>query len=130
MLVSIELARSREARPIIVLGPLRITTPLGILAIMLIKDIMLPSSAPIGNICGALIGYACKKHTRWCSLVKIINEFPSLGGRGLLVWLAPPEKLLGWLEGRLPLRRLPFYVSMDRRSGRGSSLPTNRNLEM
>lgn len=48
------------------------------------------------------------------------------GGLGYLKFLAPPEKALRWIEGKLNLLgRLPHYVSVDQKTyGRYGVLPT------
>lgn len=48
-------------------------------------------------------------------------------GLGYLKFLAPPEKILRWIEGRLNLLgRLPHYVSVDQKTyGRFGVLPTS-----
>jgi GPI-anchor transamidase subunit GAA1 len=47
-------------------------------------------------------------------------------GLGYLRLLAPPEKILRWIEGKLNLLgRLPHYVSVDQKTyGRYGVLPT------
>lgn len=49
-----------------------------------------------------------------------------LDGLGYLKILAPPEKILRWVEGKLNLLgRLPHYVSIDQKTyGRYGVLPT------
>lgn len=51
----------------------------------------------------------------------------SLDGLGYLKILAPPEKILRWIEGKLNLLgRLPHYVSIDQKTyGRYGVLPTS-----
>jgi hypothetical protein len=48
------------------------------------------------------------------------------GGLGYLKFLAPPEKILRWIEGKMNLLgRLPHYVSVDQKTyGRFGVLPT------
>lgn len=48
-------------------------------------------------------------------------------GLGFLKILAPPEKVLRWIEGKLNLLgRLPHYVSIDQKTyGRYGVLPTS-----
>jgi len=48
-------------------------------------------------------------------------------GLGYLNLLAPPEKVLRWIEGRMSrFGRLPHYVSIDQKShGRHDILPTS-----
>lgn len=50
-------------------------------------------------------------------------------GLGYLKVLAPPEKALRWIEGRLNLLgRLPHYVSVDQKTyGRFGVLPTSNS---
>ena len=49
-----------------------------------------------------------------------------IGGLGYLKFLAPPEWILRWIEGKLNLLgRLPHYVSVDQKTyGRYGVLPT------
>jgi GPI-anchor transamidase subunit GAA1 len=80
------------------------------LVLILLASFLIPHTSLIGHCCGAVIGYA------W--------------GGGFITFLAPPEKLLLWIEGKLDLRtRLPgCYVSVEKltygRYGLGV-LPTN-----
>jgi hypothetical protein len=48
------------------------------------------------------------------------------GGLGYLRFLAPPEKILRWIEGKMNLLgRLPHYVSVDQKTyGRFGVLPS------
>lgn len=48
-------------------------------------------------------------------------------GLGYLKFLAPPEKILRWIEGKLNLLgRLPHYVSVDQKQyGRFGVLPSS-----
>lgn len=52
-----------------------------------------------------------------------------IGGLGYLKFLAPPEKILRWIEGKLNLLgRLPHYVSVDQKTyGRFGVLPTSHS---
>jgi len=49
-----------------------------------------------------------------------------LGGLGYIRFLAPPEKVLRWIETKLNLLgRIPHYVSVDQKTyGRFGVLPT------
>jgi hypothetical protein len=51
------------------------------------------------------------------------------GGLGYLKFLAPPEKILRWIEGKMNLLgRLPHYVSVDQKTfGRFGVLPSNNS---
>lgn len=53
-------------------------------------------------------------------------------GLGYLKILAPPEKILRWIEGKLNLLgRLPHYVSIDQKTyGRYGVLPTTNTPTM
>lgn len=56
----------------------------------------------------------------------LLTTRPSADGLGYLKILAPPEKVLRWIEGKLNLLgRLPHYVSIDQKTyGRYGVLPT------
>ena len=56
----------------------------------------------------------------------------ALDGLGYLKVLAPPEKILRWIEGKLDLLgRLPHYVSVDQKTfGRYGVLPTTNAPSM
>jgi hypothetical protein len=64
-----------------------------------------PPTSMLGHLCGALIGY--------------------LWGLGYIKFLAPPEKILRWIESKLNLLgRIPHYVSVDQKVyGRYGVLP-------
>jgi hypothetical protein len=66
---------------------------------------VIPPTSLIGHLAGALIGY--------------------LWGLGYIKFLAPPEKVLRWIEGKLNLLgRIPHYVSVDQKVfGRYGILP-------
>ena len=66
---------------------------------------IIPPTSLIGHLAGALIGY--------------------LWGLGYIKFLAPPEKVLRWIEGKLNLLgRIPHYVSVDQKVfGRYGILP-------
>lgn len=55
------------------------------------------------------------------------TNWDTLGGLGYLKFLAPPEKILRWIEGKMNLLgRLPHYVSVDQKTyGRYGVLPTS-----
>jgi hypothetical protein len=65
-----------------------------------------PPTSLLGHLAGALIGY--------------------LWGLGYIKFLAPPEKILRWIESKLNLLgRIPHYVSVDQKVyGRYGVLPT------
>lgn len=61
------------------------------------------------------------------SFTNLQNQLNCLDGLGYLKILAPPEKVLRWIEGKLNLLgRLPHYVSIDQKTyGRYGVLPTS-----
>jgi hypothetical protein len=60
----------------------------------------------------------------WCHDEWLTAE---TGGLGYIRFLAPPEKILRWIEGKLNLLgRLPHYVSVDQKTyGRYGVLPSS-----
>jgi glycosylphosphatidylinositol transamidase len=80
------------------------TTPL---VLIFVTWILVPNTSFLGHLCGLLVGY--------------------LFGLGYLKFLAPPEKILRWIEGKLNLLgRLPHYVSIDQKTyGRYGVLPSS-----
>src|ERR1700712_5058811 len=82
------------------------TTPI---ALVFVTWVLVPNTSFLGHLCGLLVGY--------------------LFGLGYLKFLAPPEKILRWIEGKLNLLgRLPHYVSIDQKTyGRYGVLPTSNN---
>ncbi|KAF2433852.1 putative rhomboid family protein [Tothia fuscella] len=71
---------------------------------------ILPPTSLLGHLCGAVVGYA------W--------------GLGWIRFLAPPEKVLRWVEGKLNLLgRIPHYVSVDQKVyGRYGVLPQTNGV--
>jgi len=77
-----------------------------ILATSLLSTLhIIPATSLVGHLAGALIGY--------------------LWGLGYIKFLAPPEKVLRWIESKLNLLgRIPHYVSVDQKVfGRYGILP-------
>lgn len=66
----------------------------------------MPHTSLLGHLCGAAVGY--------------------LWGVGWIRFLAPHDKILRWVEGKLNLLgRLPHYVSVDQKTyGRYGVLPS------
>ena len=76
----------------------------------MIVSFLVPHTSFLGHLCGAATGYA------W--------------GLGWIRFLAPPDKVLRWVEGKLNLLgRVPHFVSVDQKTyGRYGVLPsTNGN---
>ncbi|KAK3984948.1 putative rhomboid protein 2 [Cladorrhinum sp. PSN332] len=106
-LLGLEAMRTYKHNPTFVLAGYSIptwTTPIGILFVV---AALVPSSSFLGHAAGLGVGYAA--------------------GFGLLKYLAPPEKIARWIEGKLNLLgRLPHYVSIDQKTyGRFGVLPSN-----
>jgi len=88
------------------LGTTQIPTWITPFVMVLFVSVLVPNTSFLGHICGLAFGYG------W--------------GLGYLKFLAPPEKALRWIEGKLNLLgRLPHYVSVDQKTyGRYGVLPT------
>ncbi|KAK6069604.1 rhomboid protein 2 [Seiridium cupressi] len=100
-------AGDARANPYLVIGTVHVPTWTTPLVLVLVTAALVPSSSLLGHLCGVAVGY--------------------LFGLGYLKFLAPPEKVLRWIEGRLNLLgRLPHYVSVDQKTyGRFGVLPTS-----
>ena len=107
LLLSAEAVRTFRTNPYLALGPYHVPTWATPLALVLVAAALVPSSSLPGHLCGCAAGY--------------------LFGLGYLKVLAPPERVLRWLEARLNLlARLPHYVSVDQKTyGRFGVLPTS-----
>jgi hypothetical protein len=59
----------------------------------------------------------------------MLSADKTLGGLGYIRFLAPPDKAIRWIEGKLNLLgRVPHYVSVDQKTyGRYGVLPTSAN---
>ncbi|KAH8193596.1 hypothetical protein TruAng_012238 [Truncatella angustata] len=106
LLLGVEAIRTYRTNPYLILGTLHVPTWTTPLVLTLVTKALVPSSSLLGHLCGVAVGY--------------------LFGLGYLKFLAPPEKALRWVEGRLNLLgRLPHYVSVDQKTyGRFGVLPT------
>ncbi|CAP49272.1 uncharacterized protein PODANS_5_5980 [Podospora anserina S mat+] len=107
LLLGVEAVKTYKVNPNFVIGTYSIptwTTPIGVLFAM---AVLVPSSSFWGHAAGLVIGYGA--------------------GLGYVKFLAPPEKILRWIEGKLNLLgRLPHYVSIDQKTyGRFGVLPSN-----
>ncbi|KAK0611165.1 Gaa1-like protein [Immersiella caudata] len=107
LLLGIEAIRTYKLNPYLVVGTHNIPTWTSPIAILLCVAALVPSSSFLGHLCGLAVGYFC--------------------GLGYLKYLAPPEKILRWIEGKLNLLgRLPHYVSIDQKTyGRFGVLPSS-----
>lgn len=113
------------------------TTPL---IVLLFVTALFPLAPFLAHICSLGVGYICKRFRPTSASLQSThslstskpNTFPDpiltsvTDGLGYLKILAPPEKVLRWLEGKLNLLgRLPHYVSIDQKTyGRYGVLPT------
>lgn len=107
LLLGMEAIRTYKTNPYLVIGTHHVPTFLTPLFMVLVVYALVPlDTSLLGHLCGLGVGYLC--------------------GLGYLRFLAPPEKVLRWIEGRLNLLgRLPHYVSVDQKTyGRFGVLPT------
>jgi hypothetical protein len=90
---------------------------------LLVVEALVPSSSFLGHVCGLMVGYACM----CTSLLLLARRYTDTVPDGLdyLKFLAPPDRILRWVEGKLNLLgRLPHYVSVDQKTfGRFGVLP-------
>ncbi|KKY20160.1 putative rhomboid protein 2 [Diplodia seriata] len=110
LLLAVEAMKTHKANPFFSLGPYKIPTWTTPLIFILLTSFLVPNTSLIGHLCGAFIGY--------------------LWGLNYIKFLAPPEKILRWIETKLNLLvRLPHYVSVDRSTfGRYGVLPSTTPL--
>jgi len=105
-LLAMEAVKTYKTNPHFLLGDAKIPTWITPLILVLFVSFLVPNTSFLGHFCGLLFGYG------W--------------GLGYLKFLAPPEKILRWIEGKMNLLgRLPHYVSVDQKTyGRFGVLPT------
>lgn len=105
-LLAIEAMKTYRSNPFFELAGTKIPTWVTPLGAVLVVWILIPNTSFLGHICGLAFGYG------WAL--------------GYLKFLAPPEKILRWIEGKMNLLgRLPHYVSVDQKTyGRYGVLPT------
>jgi len=105
LLLGIEAIKTYRTNPYFTVGTAQIPTWTTPLVLALLITFLIPNTSLLGHLCGLAIGY--------------------IFGLGYLKFLAPPEKILRWIEGKLNLlRRLPHYVSVDQKTyGRFGLLP-------
>jgi len=105
-LIAMEAVKTYKSNPYFMLGTTQIPTWITPFVMVLFVSVLVPNTSFLGHICGLAFGYG------W--------------GLGYLKFLAPPEKALRWIEGKLNLLgRLPHYVSVDQKTyGRYGVLPT------
>lgn len=96
------------------------------LVLLVVIWILIPNTSFLGHLSGCATGYLCKIWTPLFTLGEN-SVLTLLGGLGYIRFLAPPEKVLRWIEGKLNLLgRLPYYVSVDQKTyGRYGVLPSS-----
>ncbi|KFY03423.1 hypothetical protein O988_01476 [Pseudogymnoascus sp. VKM F-3808] len=107
LLLGMEAIKTYRTNPHFKVGTVQVptwTTPL-VLAVFI--SVLVKHTSFLGHLCGLAVGY--------------------LFGLGYLKFLAPPEKILRWVEGKMNLLgRLPHYVSVDQKTyGRFGVLPVS-----
>jgi len=105
-LLAMEAVKTYRSNPYFMLGTTQIPTWITPLVLVLFVSFLVPNTSFLGHVCGLVVGYG------W--------------GLGYLKFLAPPERILRWVEGKMNLLgRLPHYVSVDQKTyGRYGVLPT------
>ncbi|KIV96354.1 hypothetical protein PV10_00235 [Exophiala mesophila] len=107
LLLASESIKTYRANPYLEIAGQKIPTWITPLALLLVIWVLIPNTSFLGHLSGAIAGY--------------------LWGLGYIRFLAPPEKVLRWIEGKLNLLgRLPHYVSVDQKTyGRYGVLPSS-----
>ncbi|KAI9790842.1 MAG: putative rhomboid protease [Piccolia ochrophora] len=106
-LLTIEMMKTYKTHPSFTVGPYKIPTWSTPIIGTLLVSFLIPNTSLLGHLCGVAIGIPL--------------------GMGYMKYLAPPEKILRWIEGKMDLLgRLPHYVSVDQKTyGRYGVLPTS-----
>lgn len=106
LLLANEGMKTYRANPYFEIQGAKIPTWTSPLALALVMHFLIPQTSLLGHLCGLSVGY--------------------LWGLGYIRFLAPPDKILRWIEGKLNLLgRLPHYVSVDQKTyGRYGVLPS------
>jgi hypothetical protein len=125
-----EAIRTFRTNPYLVIGTHNIPTWTTPLILVLGVAALVPNTSLLGHLAGLAVGYTCvflEPTSCFCLALRIPQNIDIMtGGLGYLKFLAPPERALRWIEGRLNLlARLPHYVSVDQKTyGRFGVLPT------
>ena len=122
MLLGIEAIKTYRVNPYFTIGTNQIPTWTTPLILALFVTFLIPNTSLLGHLCGIVIGYICE----CLCFNQIAQSHPLSVGLGYLKFLAPPERILRWLEGKMNLLgRLPHYVSVDQKTyGRYGVLPS------
>ncbi|KAL2441791.1 Rhomboid protein 2 [Exophiala dermatitidis] len=107
LLLASESIKTYKANPHFEISGHQIPTWISPLVILVVTSALIPNTSFLGHLSGCITGY--------------------LWGLGYIRFLAPPEKVLRWIEGKLNLLgRLPHYVSVDQKTyGRYGVLPSS-----
>lgn len=106
LLLAVEAIKTYRQNPYFTISGYSIPTWTTPVCIAFVIHFLVPHTSLLGHLCGAAVGY--------------------LWGLGWIKFLAPSEKILRWIEGKLNLLgRLPHYVSVDQKTyGRYGVLPS------
>jgi hypothetical protein len=121
LLLGMEAIKMYRMNPYFILGPTQIPTWTTPLVLVLFVTFLVPNTSLLGHLCGLSIGYLCESH----HFIQDCRANQHKVGLGYLKFLAPPERILRWLESKMNLLgRLPHYVSVDQKTyGRYGVLP-------
>ncbi|KAL2751935.1 hypothetical protein ACRALDRAFT_1066384 [Sodiomyces alcalophilus JCM 7366] len=110
LLLGVEAIRTFKSNPYLTIATWQIPTWTMPLIMVVAVSALVPGTSFLGHLCSVCVGY--------------------LFGLGYLRFLAPPEKILRWIESKLNLLgRLPHYVSVDRKTyGRFGVLPSSTHM--
>lgn len=109
LLLAYEALKTYRVEPYFTIVDIKIPTWTTPLALILVINFLVPNTSLLGHLAGAAVGY--------------------LWGLGYIRFLAPPDGILKWIEGKLDLLgRLPHFVSVDQKTyGRYGVLPSTRS---
>lgn len=109
LLLANEAMKQYKINPYFTVMDYRIPTWTTPLIFIVVVSFLVPHTSFLGHLCGAAVGY--------------------LWGLGYIRFLAPPDKVLRWIEGKMNLLgRLPHYVSVDQKTyGRYGVLPSTNS---
>ncbi|KAK5113542.1 hypothetical protein LTR62_003411 [Meristemomyces frigidus] len=112
LLLASESIKTYRTNPYFEIADLKIPTWVTPVAIILVINFLVPHTSLLGHLCGAVVGY--------------------LWGLGYIRFLAPHDKILRFIEGKLNLLgRLPHYVSVDQKTyGRYGVLPSTNEARV
>lgn len=106
---------------------MRIPTWITPLALIVVTSVLLSNTSFLGHMCAVVVGYLCESN----ATITHSATNSLLVGLGYLKFLAPPEKIAKWIEGKLNLLgRLPHYVSVDQKTaGRYTAVLPSSSVE-